>query len=242
MKNLFDIVIPVGPNDVPGVAEQITCTKKNVQGYRNIYLICSDPSTSIEGCATIHENIFPFDMRTVENFHGKSERNGWYLQQLLKLYAGEVIPGILDRYLVIDSDTHFLKPTTFVQQNMCMYNYSRENHKPYFSHMKKLHPELTKQKPGKSGICHHMMFESRHVSELFRMVQDRHGEEFYNVFLRHVDTSDQSGASEYEIYFNYMLRFHREDIILRKLEFINGWTPNDTIAYISKHKWIKNKS
>ena len=36
----FDIVIPVGPNDKTIIEEQIKFTKKNIIGYRNIYLIC----------------------------------------------------------------------------------------------------------------------------------------------------------------------------------------------------------
>jgi hypothetical protein len=35
------------------------------------------------------------------------ERTGWMLQQLLKLGAGEHIPGILDAYMVVDADTVF---------------------------------------------------------------------------------------------------------------------------------------
>ena len=35
------------------------------------------------------------------------ERTGWMLQQLLKLGAGEHIPGILDAYMVVDADTIF---------------------------------------------------------------------------------------------------------------------------------------
>ena len=116
----FDIVIPVGPNDKSVIEEQIKYTKKNIIGYRNIYLICYDPSITIDGCITINENIFPFNIETVAKYHGKLERNGWYLQQLLKLYAGKIIPNILDKYLVIDSDTFFLKPTTFVENNKCL--------------------------------------------------------------------------------------------------------------------------
>ena len=35
----FDIVIPVGPNDKSIIEQQIKYTKKNIIGYRNIYLI-----------------------------------------------------------------------------------------------------------------------------------------------------------------------------------------------------------
>lgn len=76
-------------------------------GYRNIYLISYDPTILIDGCITINENIFPFSLDTVCKFHGKINRNGWYIQQLFKLYALTTIPDILDTCLVIDSDTFF---------------------------------------------------------------------------------------------------------------------------------------
>ena len=60
LYNLFDIVIPVGPNDEYIIEKQIKFTKKNIIGYRNIYLICYKPSINISGCITIDENIFPF--------------------------------------------------------------------------------------------------------------------------------------------------------------------------------------
>ena len=162
----FDIVIPVGPNDKDIIQKQIEYTKINIIGYRNIYLICYDPSINIKGCITINENIFPFTIQTVSNFHGKLDRNGWYLQQLLKLYAGKVIPNILDKYLIIDSDTFFYKPTIFIENNKCLYNYGTEYHKPYFDHMLRLDKELVKCDVNKSGICHHMIFETKYINEI----------------------------------------------------------------------------
>ena len=87
----FDIVIPVGPNDRNEIELQIEYTKKNVIGYRNIYLICFDPSIMVEGAITIDETIFPFTKENVieilDNVHTDiHDRSGWYLQQLLKIY------------------------------------------------------------------------------------------------------------------------------------------------------------
>ena len=110
----FDIVIPVGPNDINQIHEQIKSTKQNIIDYRTIYIITSNPELTIDGCIIIDETIFPFTKKDIELYHGKGDRTGWYLQQLLKLYAGKVIPNILDKYLVIDSDTYFLKPTRFI--------------------------------------------------------------------------------------------------------------------------------
>ena len=236
----FDIVIPVGPNDISVIENQITYTKKNVIGYRNIYIIHCDPTIKIEGCIIIPESIFPFSIQTVADYHGKLERNGWYLQQLLKLYAGFVIPDILSKYLVIDSDTFFLKPTTFIQDGKCLYNYGREYHIPYFIHMQKLHNTFIKR-ANVSGICHHMIFETAYVKEIFDLIEKTHNEQFYKVFLKQVTETSGSGASEYEMYFNYILQRHLNDITIRALNWRNTNTlqVNNDFDYISYHWYMR---
>ncbi len=236
-NNQFDIVIPVGPNDISIIENQITYTKKNIIDYRNIYIIHCDPTIIIDGCITIPESIFPFSIQTVAEYHGKMDRNGWYLQQLLKLYAGFVIPDILSKYLVIDSDTFFLKPTRFIKDGKCLYNYGNQYHMPYFTHMKKLNNTLTKQK-NVSGICHHMMFETKYVKEIIDLVEETHNDSFYRIFLKHVINTSHAGASEYEIYFNYILQKHLTDITIRPLKWKDTNTltdVTDTYDYISYH-------
>ena len=237
----FDIVIPVGPNDKSIIEEQIKYTKQNIIGYRNIYLICYDPSIEIDGCTTINENIFPFNIDTVASYHGKLERNGWYLQQLLKLYSGKIIPGILDRYLVIDSDTFFLKPTIFVENDKCLYNYGIEYHKPYFEHMKKMDKNLIKVDAQKSGICHHMIFEKKYVDEMFSLIEKNHNDLFYKVFLQFITEKSGAGASEYEMYFNYMLKYNPDKIKLRRLNWknTNKLDINNNLDYISYHWYMR---
>lgn len=239
-NNAFDIVILVGPNDSDIIRTQINYTFKNVLGYRNVYLICSDSSIHIEGCTTISETMFPFSMETVANYHGKRTRNGWYLQQLLKLYAGEVIPNILDRYVVIDSDTFFLKPTTFIKDGKSLYNYGNEYHREYFLHMERVHPELRKM-DAKSGICHHMIFERKYIKELFNMVEQYHKDSFYNIFLKTVSDYTGSGASEYEMYFNYMLSKHPSEIMIRGLKWMNSTKLilDGDYDYISCHWYMR---
>lgn len=247
LSNMFDIVIPIGPNDINVIETQIKYTKKNIIGYRNIYLVCYDPSINIEGCITINENIFPFNIETIAKFHGKSERNGWYLQQLIKLYSGNIIPNILQRYLVIDCDTFFLKPTIFIEKNKCLYNFGTEYNAPYFTHMSKLDKNLIKIDSHKSGICHHMMFENTYINELFCIVENNHKDKFYNIFLKFVTEPNLSGASEYEIYFNFILKNHADKIQIRELKwknsnkFIND-DNNDNMDYISYHWYMRNNS
>ena len=241
-NNIFDIVIPVGPNDIDILNLQIEYTKKNIIGYRHIYLICYDSTINIDGTITINENIFPFTLDTVSNFHGKLKKNNWYLQQLLKLYAGNVIDSILDRYLVIDSDTFFLKPTVFIENNKCLYNFGTEYHEPYFNHMSILDKDLIKMDNYKSGICHHMIFETKYINEIITKIEMNHNDKFYNIFLKSVSelNTNFSGASEYEIYFNYMLKYHTNKIKLRGLNWkdVSSLNLNCNLDYISYH-WYK---
>lgn len=238
---LFDIVIPVGPHDIECVRAQVIFTKKNVIGYRRIYLVSYDPTVKIDGCITIDERSFPFTIENVSTIHGKSDRNGWYLQQLLKLYAGKVIPNILGRYLVIDADTFFLKPTTFVQDNKCLYNFGHDDrHRWYFEHMARLDKDLLAVDE-KSGICHHMMLETRFVAEFMAKIEESHKDTFYNVFLKAATDTSISCASEYEIYFNYVRTHHADAIAIRELKYADVSTFDTTgdEDYISCHWYLR---
>jgi hypothetical protein len=245
----FDILILVGPKDQSIIQDQIQYTKQNILGYRNIYILSSDPTLELEGCISIQESVYPFSLETVEYFHGKRERNGWYLQQLLKLYAPFVIPGLLERFLVVDSDTFFLKPLEFFKDGIPLYNTSAEYHKPYFHHMKLLHPSFERVDAQLSGIAHHIIFEKEYIQEIFNLVEGYHKEHFYIVFLRTVDIHTLSGASEYELYFNYMCKTHRDKIQIRKLQHTDssqGSSIHTTAAmlkekydYISFHWFLR---
>lgn len=239
----FDIVIPIGINDINIIANQIEYTKKNIIGYRNIYLIYNNLLLQIEDCITISDDIFPFSLETVSKNHGKRERNNWYLQQLFKLYAGIFIPNILENYLVIDADTFFLKPTIFFEETKPLFNYGTEYHIPYFHHMIKLHPLLKKIDISKSGISHHMMFNTKYIKDLFEMVEKYHnnGDFFYDIFLKNVIDYDYSGASEYEIYFNFVQHKYPNEIKIRGLNWKNSSTLdlNSDYDYISYHSYLR---
>jgi hypothetical protein len=254
----FDIVIPLGPNEIERIHQQIEYTKKNVMGYRNIYIVSCDPTILIEGCIMIDENTFEFKLEDVATYFaqhdGKKNRNGWYFQQLLKLYAGFCIEGILDHYLVIDADVFFLKPIRFIQDNKPIFTTSNEYHIPYFEHMKRLHPTLEK-KHEKSGISHHMMFHKKYVRELFDLVESSNNKENKKCWLLFLESVNEhrkysiyhvdSGASEYELYFHYMVQFHSDKMIIRELNWENkaihdyqmdGYDKN--LDYISVCHWM----
>ena len=237
---MFDIVIPLGPNELNNINIQIEHTKKNVIGYRNIYIVTCNTKIVLDGCIIIDENIFPY-MEFIASYFSqhneKSNRNSWYFQQLIKLYAGTLIDGILENYLVIDADVFFLKPTNFFNDDKFILSTGTEHHNPYFIHMKKLHETFEKVN-NKSGICHHMLFNKTYLNEIFKVVEEKHSIPFWKVFIlsvtEHKVSSVESGASEYELYFNYMLKIHNDKIIIRQL----NWKNVSNLEYTNNSNWI----
>jgi hypothetical protein len=252
---MFDVVIPLGPNDVKRFRQQLEHTRKYVIGYRRIYVVAFDTeaitlcSTSDDGDSDddfvkgdsdneqviiVPESVFPFSKNTVSVYHGSDGRNGWYFQQLLKMYAWDYLDGLLERYLVVDADTFFVNPTVFeTTDGKCLYNFAREYHPPYFEHMARMSPVFTRTYE-LSGICHHMLFETSVVKEIIGEVEAEHkGKRFWEVFLECVEVElrhgIESGASEYELYFHYIMKTRSDNVKIRELVWANvtKWSPEE---------------
>jgi hypothetical protein len=221
---MFDIVICVGPLDAKIISQQIEYTKKNVRGYRNIYLIPWDESLQIEGCTTVPESAFPFSIHTVAMEQVKTPRNGWYFQQLLKVYAWAVIPDLLENYLVLDADTFVCQPTDFQTKDGRNYmDWNNDVYPQYKDHCEQLYPAIEYNE--KCGIVNYMMFAKSRVRGMIETIEQAHGskEPFWNLFLQFVDPAlyTASGASEFQLYFSWMNQFHPQEICLRQLNCKN---------------------
>ena len=241
---MFDIVIPLGPNEISRIHQQIKQVKENVIGYRNIYIVSFDPSIKMEDCITIDEKVYEFKINDISTRLKKQHRVGWYYQQLLKLYTGFTIDGILDNYLVIDADVFFQTKLQFIENDKYCFNTSDEYNVPYFQHMNRMHHSF-KKLCDHSGIAHHMLFNKNIVKEMFDLVESKHHKPFWQIFMDCVDEQYDSGASEYEIYFNYMIQYHHDKIIIRNLRWsnisVNQYNHNyydKTLNYISVCHWL----
>ena len=271
---MLDIVICVGPKDHGNIQRCVQLAKKNILNARQIYLIVSDIgkfNNKDKDVLILDENIFPFHKNDFLTHHIPPERIGWYLQQLLKLYAGQIIPDILPDYLVLDADTFFLLPISFLTNDVqnahadahakadahhANYHFSIIDndppHLPYFVHMQKLHPTFRPSSP-ESGIAHHMIFHTPYVKEMMQMVETYHKNmtttrPFWHIFLSCVDREHvaKSGASEYELYFHFMQRQHASQFKRQKLKMKNISSPMEHIPpdlhYVSMHWWHMKKT
>lgn len=196
------------------------------------------------------ETLFPFSKKMVSLALNHGNKNGsvvymkakapqttvgWYFQQLLKLYSPLIIPGISTNVLVLDADTIFLNPVSFLnKKNGSIFNSSAtEHHEPYFQHIERLLPGLTKQRKNISGVSHHMLIQKEILLDLMDQVEELHGRPFWEAFCRAVLPKNIYGpaASEYELYFNFALK-NTSQVSLRPLRFANV----DSVKEISKLK------
>jgi hypothetical protein len=152
----------------------------------------------------VDESIFPFDWRNISDvmiesvrergvypLNGKSQfettvwgRIGWFLQQLLKFYAGKVL-GLGD-FVLLDSDIMWFKDTKFINETFMhngtlttryYYASSSQYHPPYIATLKKISGVDLYKSPDthRSGIAHHMVIVKSVLESLMRDSEELHG-------------------------------------------------------------------
>lgn len=213
----------------------------------------------------VDESIFPFDWRNVSETmittveqrgvypmaggktpfeHTVYSRTGWFLQQLLKFYAGRVLK--LGDFVLLDSDVVFFRNISFVNATspggVTRYNYasSSQYHPAYMATLTRISGVglfETGKDVHRSGICHHMVIVERVLDHLIAQTEARYRIPFWQVLLNEsaleltcrAPRTGICGAgstlSEYELYFNYALVKFPETVALRPLLWTNGPAP-----------------
>lgn len=245
LNDPIDVIIPSSAEDLEMLDYCIEGIKNNCQNVRRIIVV--SPVQATDKTEWFDEKEYPFSKREVAFYlNGKNEkcateyiqdnrsRLGWYYQQLLKLYAPYVIPGLSSNVLIVDVDTVFFRPMEFInEEGGGNYATSQELHQPYFEHAGRLLPGLKRLDRSRSGIVHHMLFQKPILDDLFYQVECQHQQEFWKAFCESVDETHLygSGASEYEIYFNFA--FARTTQVKIRDVF---WMNNGDIHLMDNHK------
>ncbi len=237
-----DVIIPLGPKDEDIVGRCIASVRQWVNGVRHIFVIAHKPM-EIQGVFVIDESLFPFTREEVAK-RTSEKRAGWYLQQLVKLYAPLMISGALENCVIIDADVVFYRRVKFMEGEKFLFDKNHEIHQPYFDHMKRLHPSFEPWKRNFSGIVNCMIFNKQIIGELMDKVEQYHKKPFWEAYLDCVTLKEQSGAADYELYFHYIMKNYEKRVTLRPLQYMNGgqrWeTPNTDYHYITYH-WHTQK-
>ncbi len=212
----IDVVIPCAKKDLPVLRQCIQSIKKYGKGVRRLIVVSATPLTDEAewfdekrypfSLAGMGEALFPGDPEQAHWFATTCSRRGWIYQQLLKLYAPLVIPGISSQVLVLDADVVFLRPVSFLsREGVGLYTQGGGHHAPYFQAIHRLLPDL--QCDTRSGIAHHMLLQRPVIEALFDDIRFESGEEPWRAICQSIDLNHLCGSSfsEYELYFHYLL-------------------------------------
>lgn len=253
MKNeKFDLLFLCHEKDINLLKKGLEYAKKNIVGYRKIFVLSKENYFPKDKEVTfISEKIYPFNKEDIGKYAPKG-RAGWYYQQFLKLYFLKVTKerDVLDNVLISDADLLWIKKTTFFEKDIPLYNVEIGYHQPYYDIMKKVFG-FGKQIANLSGTVHHMIYQRKYIKELLRLKPKIGKEkEFWKNIMKNIDLTTESGFSEQDMYFNFMLNRHPNNIKIRKLRLIDfprrstfwikllGFLGYD---YIANHEYLKEK-
>jgi len=250
----MDIVIPLGYRDLSIIQDTIHLCSLYVSDCRRIYVVASTQTLSElselktpANVVRINEKILNIDIESILGY--QAERTGYIRQMLLKLLAFQYIPTLSEPYLVIDADMHFQRPISFSESWM-PYTESHSHHWNHFwDHCLRCHPSLepiVKNGHNITGIHHHMVFHAQFLKQMIELIESYHELSFEKVFLRSIDPFHYYDyvASEYELYFIYMNRYHSSHIQFIPLYYtktLDPLIPETYVFYwIVKHWYLRH--
>lgn len=236
----LDCVIPAHVKDFVTLGRTVASIRKCCPEVGRIVIVSSTPWA--EAAASSAENldedadVWPFRLA---DFEDCGCAPGWLLQQVLKLYAPLVIPGLCANVLVCDADLVWLPEggVRFLERNSVvgspavarLCTFDSESCPPirsavdlhrYDAFVPAVLPGLSKPRPGvETAVCHHAPFQRHVLSELFSQVETAHpGQAFWTVFR---DSARACGgrASEYELYHAFAAHAFPKQVVARPLAF-----------------------
>jgi hypothetical protein len=225
-----DVVIAYHSKDRILLPFCVKGVQNNIQ-HENIYVVSAEENkTYIEsvGAIWVNEDTL-IDGLSIHSY--TNTRWGWYFQQFLKLSMADFVNT--DYYLVIDSDTIFLRKVNFFNnQGRPLYVTADEYHLPYFKTFTKLFTFQANR--DYSFITHHMIFSKKIVKEMYSQIKGD-GKWYFNILsVLKIDHTlgKQSNFSEYETYGHFLKEKHPEEVNLRKLMWANvPYLPNKYINF-----------
>ena len=250
----FDVLIVCHEKDFNVLSICVEQIRKNFSKLNNIFIL-SNKNPNISKTIYISENrYFPYiNIEKIKKFYKDNNpdllcRSGWIYQQILKLLSFKFIPELTDSYIVIDSDTLFLRDIEFNTEKF-YYSITDEYHIPYLSTIKKL--LNIDETIGFSTISHHSIFNKKFLNEMVNSIEKKFELNLIDCILKCIDTKELSSLSEWDLYANYMITNHPEICEQRQLKWKDiNFIPNEnklnefklSYDFVSCHSWLREKN
>lgn len=245
----YDLVISSSYSDIHLFFKHLKFYKKYLN-YSDIILIAPSNSSYLFFNDTSflfipEESLLP--KKKINDFLLKmrlttTKRNGWYLQQFLKMAYSRICKK--EYYLIFDIDTIPIKHIKMFKNNKPYFDMKTEHNIPYFITMNRLISGLKFAK--RSYISEHMIIKTDLMKSLLNEIEMNFklpGKFFWEKILMAMDMKDinYSAFSEYETYGSYVdtkypnVYKHRDWHSKRDANSYFGNTDNLNEEYI---KWL----
>jgi hypothetical protein len=250
----IDCLIPVHNKDFHSLNYCIKGIRNNILNLNNIFVV-SNEDPKIDGVIYINESKYDEYVslqKIIERYDREKSnftyRSGWIYQQFLKLLSSKVIPELTDSYLVVDSDTIFLRPIYFDPRKF-YYCRADEYHLPYIDTIKKLLG--IEDTIGFSTISHHMIFDKKIMNEMIEFIEKNfNSNSIYECIMSVIDYNQLSSISEWDLYSNYIIKKHPHICEERQLFWQDiSYVPcqndlnhlKETLDFVSCHFYLREK-
>lgn len=220
-KEQFDLVFLCHEKDIKILRKNLEFAKKNIRGYRKIFIVSRENYfPEDKDLSFVDEKIFPFNKKEIAKYAPEG-RTGWYYQQFLKLYFLKAVGRrCLNNILIVDADCAFIRKTLFFEKGKPLYNFEIGYHDPYYKILEEVFG-FGSQTKNMSGTVHHMLYQRKFMKEILNFVKKKWEKELWKIIMEKADKKTISGFSEQDLYFNYMLKFHKNKIKVRRIRFID---------------------
>lgn len=215
----IDLVIPVVDKDAETLPFVIDSAREFIRHpIADVYLVCPGNSVLVKkialakGCKVVDEkDLVPVTPKDIRYDYKGCNRGSWVYQQFLKWSGGKFCTQ--RHYLVMDSDTVFVRPQVFEIDGKIVFDFCDWVHQPYFSAFEKIFgiaPRSTL-----SFTSHHALIDIEVMDRLMRDIEAANGMPWYSAIIAAIDEGQQSCVSDYD---NYGLYFYEKtpmDMIVR---------------------------
>jgi len=208
---IIDVVIPLIEKDLQTAGVCIDALiKYSLNPINKIYLVSPRTSKIINFALSKNlefineDDISPLNSKQIIDYTKSIFLTGWLKQQLIKLSVN-LIPGISEHILLLDSDTILIKKQYFICNKHSVLKFSDEYHFRYKlannfilndSHFSPL-----------SYIAHHQLVHKFYINRLKIDIENMHKKKWYFVFLDAFIRYQR--VSEYELYAHYIIKNHK---------------------------------
>ena len=212
----IDVVIPSAEKDHHVLSLTIESVRRFVRHPVNrIYVVSPDTAKARnfinqDNISYIRDDdVIDRGNNFYEYFYKGIDRSGWLKQQFIKISADKFCE--MENYLVVDSDTIFLRPITFYRNNQYVMHVSESYHPPYHELLAKI---LELQRTSiLSFISHYMLFNKQIIREMKNEIESHTGLYWDEAIMKHISRNTISPFSEYETYGNYLFNKYRRRMI-----------------------------